>query len=449
MITPTAKNGRVRADLNMNKKNIRKYRFAPLFLAAFIRTFFAAIYGLALPNNYVFGDDVSAGFVGLISFIPAITYIAGPFLGRYITNKTKSSKTTILISSIFSMLMMILVVVFVSSSNLIVIILVIIFRSLEGLSNGMFWPEMFNYITTWEQSPPTQNGKRRDYLKLFNYSWNFGLISGFLAGYVLVELIGSDFIALIIAVGIACLSLLNLIFFESNEKYHLHEDRAVVVQNFKLLPQNRKEYEHPEKAPYTTESSDTSLYKVPLIMGLGGILFFASTKSILRFTLPFYLDDIFTIESQWVYLIVLGQQALQIVGLQIIRKFKKMRIGYWMGVVVLLISITILLFVSSSFEVLVIINIVTGFFFGLIHGVAQRIILDKGKHYNSKKYTMLSEAFIGLAFGVPPIAAGFLYEVELIYVFIFQIALLTVLTAILLVNHFKYVKKENLGIFKK
>ncbi|MHA1110962.1 MAG: MFS transporter [Promethearchaeota archaeon] len=429
----------------MTTQNPRKYRFAPLFIASFVRTFFAAIYGLALPNNYVFGEGVSAGFVGLISSIPAITYVAGPFLGRYITNKTKSSKTTIIISSIFSVLMMILVVILVSSSNLTVVILVIIFRSLEGLSNGMFWPEMFNYITSWEQSP-SHNGKKIDFLKYFNLSWNLGLISGFLTGYVLVELIESDYIAMIISVVIAGLSLINLIFFESNENFQVRENRAVTVQNFKILPQNREDFEHPEKAPYTSESLDTSLYKVPLIMGIGGILFFASTKSILRFTLPYFLEDIFTIESQWVYLIVLGQQALQIIGLQVIRKFKKMRIGYWISVVVIFSSIIILLFPPNIY-VLVILNITTGFFFGLIHGVAQRIILDKGKHYNSKKYTMLAEAFIGVAFGVPPIAAGFLYDLKLGYVFLFQIGLLTVLTVILLVNHFKYMKKEGLGRF--
>ncbi len=430
----------------MTTQNPRNYRFWSLFVASFVRTFFAAIYGLALPNNYVFGEGVSAGFVGLISSIPAITYVSGPFLGRYITRKTKSSKTTIVISSTFSFLMMILVVVFVTSSNLIIIILVIVFRALEGLSNGMFWPEMFNYLTSWEKS--VQNGKKIDYLKWFNYSWNFGLISGFFAGYVLVEWIGSDFIALIISLGIASLSLCNLFFFESNEKYQLHEDRAVVFQNFKISPQNREEFEHPEKAPYMSDSLDTLLFKVPLIMGLGGILFFASTKSILRFTLPYFLDDIFIIESQWVYLIVLGQQALQIFGLQVIRKFKRMRIGYWIGIVVLLGSILTLLLVPNSFEIMVIINILTGFFFGLIHGVAQRIILDKGKHHNSKKYTMLSEAFIGISFGVPPIVGGFLYDIKLTYVFLFQIGIMIVLIIILLVNHFKYMKSEKLGIFK-
>jgi Na+/melibiose symporter-like transporter len=431
----------------MNPQNQRYYRFWPLFVASFVRTFYGAIYGLAVPNNYVFGEGVSAGFVGLISFIPAITYIAGPFFGKYITTKTKSSKTTIRISSIFSVCMMILVVVFVSSSNLVSIILVIVFRSLEGFSNGMFWPEMFNYITSWEQLP-IQNGKKIDYLKFFNYSWNFGLILGFLGGFTLVELLNSDFIAVIFSVVIAGLSLIVLIYFEPNEKYHLYEDRAVVILNFKITPQSRDELEHTEKTPYTAELEDSSLFKVPLIMGLGGILFFASTKSVLRFTLPYFLEDVFDIQSQWVYLIVLGQQALQIIGLQLIRKFQKKRIGYWISVVVLLSSTIILLFLAENLVAVVLVNIITGFFFGLIHGVAQRIVIDKGKHYDSKKYTMLSEAFIGVAFGVPPIVSGFLYELEFFYVFLFQISVMITVTVVLLENHFKYMKKEKLGLFK-
>ena len=110
--------------------------------------------------------------------------------------------------------------------------------------------------------------------------------------------------------------------------------------------------------------------------------------------------------------------------------------------------ISILLFPPNIY-IIVIINIEMGFFFGLIHGVVQRIILDKGKHSDSKKYTMLSEAFIGIAFGVPPIVAGFLLELEILYVFLFQIGLMVVLISVLIVNHFKYMKNEKLGIFKK
>jgi len=87
----------------------------------------------------------------------------------------------------------------------------------------------------------------------------------------------------------------------------------------------------------------------------------------------------------------------------------------------------------------------------MIHGVAQRIILDKGKHYNSKRFTMLSEAIIGVSFGVPPIAAGFLYDINLNldYVFLYQICMLGVLIPFLLRYHFKYMKSEKLGIFRE
>ena len=424
----------------MNNKNVRNYRFWVLYSVSFVRTFFYAIYGLALPNYLIYDKAVTSSFVGTISSIAAILYVGGPLIGRAITKKT-GSKITLLISASFSFVMMILVVI-VSNP-----VLLIILRSLEGLSNGMFFPEIFNYITSWEKNP-IPNGKKIDHLKNFNYSWNFGLILGFLAGYGLVELIGSDFIAMIISVCIAGLALINILLMESDEKYQLHEDKAVVFLNLKYLPQNREELDNPQKAPYVSESPDTSLVNVPLIMGLGGILFFASTKSIFRFTLPYFLEDL-SIGSQWVYLIVLGQQVLQIVGLQIIRRFKKMRYGYWASVAILMGSIISILLFPPNIYIIVIINVEMGFFFGLIHGVVQRIILDKGKHYDSKKYTMLSEAFIGISFGVPPIVAGFLLELEFLYVFLFQIGLMVVLISVLLSYHFKYMKKEKLGIFKK
>ena len=62
---------------------------------------------------------------------------------------------------------------------------------------------------------------------------------------------------------------------------------------------------------------------------------------------------------------------------------------------------------------------------------------------------MLSEAVIGLSFGIPPIAGGFLYEIAINYVIIYQITILTILIIILLRYHFKYMKSEKLGLFKK
>ncbi|TFG18540.1 MAG: hypothetical protein EU530_08965 [Promethearchaeota archaeon] len=75
----------------MKNENHRNYRFWALFAASFIRTFYNSIYGLALPNYYIYTKSVSSSLVGAISSIAAITYIFGPLLGRLILNVKRTT----------------------------------------------------------------------------------------------------------------------------------------------------------------------------------------------------------------------------------------------------------------------------------------------------------------------------------------------------------------------
>jgi len=417
----------------------REYRFWPLFVLSFTRTFFYAIFDVAFLNYLIFDRKLDSGLIGIISAITSIIYVGGPFFGRYIATKT-NMKNVIFLSWSASTLMLVLSVIIMNP------IALIFFRSFEGFSNGAFWPQIWNYLTSWEKSHHMKN-KKIDFLKIFNYSWNLGLIFGFGLGYVLAYLI-SDYFAAIISVGIAVLSISVIFMLEPSDRFIFKEDRAVVVQGLKLTPKDWKEYESTEqKAPYT-EDVEKSLSRVPLVICMGGIIFFASTKSMYRFTIPYFFE-IGGQESFWIFGIVLFQQMLQMVGLQIIRKFKKMRIGYWIAIVIL-VSTTIALSVFSDTAIstylipISIVNITCGLFFGFIQGVTQRIVLDKGKKTNSTVYTMLSEAYVGISFGVPPIIAGFLFQLKFVYVFYFQIILSVLTISILLRYHFVYMKSEKL-----
>ena len=70
-----------------NDSNFRSYRFFPLFAMCFLRTFFYAIYSLALPNILIFEYNFTSGLVGTISSVGAIAYIMCPFFGRKVTEK--------------------------------------------------------------------------------------------------------------------------------------------------------------------------------------------------------------------------------------------------------------------------------------------------------------------------------------------------------------------------
>ncbi len=429
-----------------NRKNLtnefhRNYRFWPLFLISFLRTFYYAIYDVALPNFLIFDRKLDANINGFIIAIASISYVAGPYLGRLLSKKIGLKKVIILSWCITTSMLFLTVVI----SNPIALIL---FRTIEGISNGAFWPNIWNYITYWEKFYHEEE-RNIEFLKIFNYSWNFGLILGFGAGNLIV-FFTNDFIGMIISVGIAVISIFFVFFLEPSERFFIRNKRAVVVHGLKLTPQDWEEYKNPEKAPYTNSTKQSLLY-VPLVMCMGGIIYFASIKSIYRFTLPYFLE-MANEASFWVYGIVLLQQLLQMAGLQIIRKYEKKRYGYWIAVLFLLSSsITLIIFSllnpSDYIIIISILNIVSGLFFGIIQGVAQRIVLDKGKARNTTKYTMLSEVYIGFSFGIPPIIAGFLFEIDFVYVFVFLIGVLIILIGILLKYHFDYVRKEKLGIF--
>ena len=64
---------------------------------------------------------------------------------------------------------------------------------------------------------------------------------------------------------------------------------------------------------------------------------------------------------------------------------------------------------------------VSGLFFGLIHGTSMKIMLDYGTAKNTAKYSTINEIIIGIGFGVTPIIAGYVVEVNLYIIFVFII----------------------------
>lgn len=436
-------------SLKQNKKEgpketdqlkFRSYRFFPLFALCFLRTFFYSIFSLALPNILIFEKNFSAGLVGTISSVGAMAYIIGPFFGRKVTEKIGIKKTLILSHSI-SVTSIILSILFMNPVNL------ILMRAIDGFINGFFWQNAFNLISAWEKSSKTE--KKVNFLKFFNFSWNFGLIGGFLSGYVIVLLLGKDFIALIVSAIFASLLIPTAFFLESSEEFEIVENQAVILQDFKIRtkiisdsPPSPSKEDLSIIEQETASSDKDSMKNIPILMAWGGILLFASTKSIFRFTLPYFFK-FNNMDSYWVYIVVLFQQLLQITGLSVIQKFKKMRYGYFGGMGILIVfSLSFLIFPSISILAISIVNIVAGFCIGLVQGVAQRIVLDHSKSSGSRRYTMINEMFMGISFGIIPLIAGFLTELNIIYDFLFLGSELIILAVILIVTHQTHVNSS-------
>ncbi len=428
-----------RISKKQNNAEFRSYRFFPLFAMCFLRTFFYAIYSLALPNILIFEYNFSSGLVGTISSVGAIAYILGPFFGRKVTEKFGIKKTLIYSQSI-SVIAIIISIIYIDP------VVLIIMRAIDGFLTGFFWPNAFNLITSWEKS--CKREKKINFLRFFNFSWNFGLIGGFLAGYIIVLLLGQDFIALIVSAFFAGLIIPSAFFLESSDEFEVLEDQAVVFQDLKLRTKIISDIDTSSSKIKISisESVDSlkdkdSMEMVPIILAWGGILLYASTKSIFRFTLPYFFKFA-EMDSYWVYIVVLFQQVFQIIGLSIIQKFKKQRFGYFIGVFIL-IGFSLSFLFSPSIWVISIINIISGFCIGLVQGVTQRIVLDHSKSSGSRRYTMINEMFMGISFGIIPLIAGFLTEFDIVYDFIFLSVELIILAIILIAVHQKHVNSPN------
>ena len=434
-ISSTNKN---RISKKQNNSEFRSYRFFPLFAMSFLRTFFYSIYSLALPNILIFEYEFSSNLVGTISSVGAIAYIMGPFFGRKITEKLGIKKTLIL-SQTISVITIIISIIYIDP------VVLIFMRAIDGFVNGFFWPNAFNLISSWEKN--CKREKKINFLRYFNFSWNFGLIGGYLSGYFIVLLLGQDLIALIVSAIFASLLIPSALLLESSEEFEVLENQAVVLQDLKLHTKKFSDTISSETKASISDSADSpigkeSMKNIPIIMAWAGILLYASIKSIFKFTLPYFFK-FNGLDSYWVYIVVLFQQVFQIVGLSIIQKFKKQRIGFFIGVFIL-IGFTLSFLFGLSILVISIINIIAGLLIGLVQGVTQRIVLDHSKSSESRKYTMINEMFMGISFGIIPLIAGFLTDINIIYDFVFLSVELIILAIILIINHQKIVKSLNL-----
>jgi len=434
-ISSTNKN---RISKKQNNSEFRSYRFFPLFAMSFLRTFFYSIYSLALPNILIFEYEFSSNLVGIISSVGAIAYIMGPFFGRKITEKLGIKKTLIL-SQTISVITIIISIIYINP------VVLIFMRAIDGFVNGFFWPNAFNLISSWEKN--CKREKKINFLRYFNFSWNFGLIGGYLSGYFIVLLLGQDLIALIVSAIFASLLIPSALLLESSEEFEVLENQAVVLQDLKLHTKIFSDTISSETKVSISDSADSpigkeSMKNIPIIMAWAGILLYASIKSIFKFTLPYFFK-FNGFDSYWVYIVVLFQQVFQIVGLSIIQKFKKQRIGFFIGVFIL-IGFTLSFLFGLSILVISIINIIAGLLIGLVQGVTQRIVLDHSKSSGSRKYTMINEMFMGISFGIIPLIAGFLTDINIIYDFVFLSVELIILAIILIINHQKIVKSLNL-----
>jgi len=409
--------------MNMRSNENINYRTWPIFLIAFIRLFYVSIFERALQNYLYFVVNITESTLGTISAAGAIAYIFAPLIGQQITKKI-GIRNALIISAIGTPILTGAQLLFFEPLYLISC------RVMLGLVLGLFWPNCLNLLSKWQMVSTPERAKKN--LNLFNLSWNFGFIGGLLTGY-LWAFVWDDFFAMIISFSMSFL-LIPFSFFlkepKTVEKVEIHLDQ--VIEN--LPPVNVDQDSRVE----------TMMMAFPIIFSWVALVMLSISKSTILFSYPIFIKAFDSNLSDLTYLVQAGIQLGQVSGLVWINSMKpsKRKLSLILGVLMItLIAFSILIIREILF--ITIITLATGLFFGLIHGVALKIMLDYGTAKNTTKYSMINEILIGIGFGLTPIFAGYIAEVD-IYLIFTVVVFLGVVISTYLISQSRKVKWERI-----
>jgi hypothetical protein len=169
--------------------------------------------------------------------------------------------------------------------------------------------------------------------------------------------------------------------------------------------------------------SNNKLIVYPILFSWIVLLIYAASKSVFRFSIPVFLKDSGS-PSYFSYLIQLSMQVGQLGGLTWSNSMKiySRKISVYVSLIMILFS-SIAIVLVQNILFISIISASIGLFIGIIQGTSLKIMIDYGAAKNTKKYSTINEVLKGIGFGLTPIAAGFIAEINIYGVFVFLIIL--------------------------
>ena len=141
----------------------------------------------------------------------------------------------------------------------------------------------------------------------------------------------------------------------------------------------------------------------------------------------------------------LGQQLLQIVAILIVNRLNpKAQYQAYLTGIMGLIGLTFLTIIFPA-QLLVIVIILMGFCCGLIYVFPLQVTLNYGTVGDSLKYAGYSEMFTAIGYGVLPVIAGFVAEINLMfnYRLLMQILVVSFLISIGIYGRVQQQRKVN------
>lgn len=383
--------------------SLNAYRAWPIFLLSFTRLFFLSIFERAFQNYLYFYINISESTLGFISSASAVAYIFGPIIGQLITSKL-GIRNSLILSSVTTPLLVGLQMIYFAPWYLISL------RIVSGLLLGVYWPNCYNLLSRWQRVSNEEKSKSN--FKNYNYSWNMGFILGLLTGYFLALTL-NEYITMTIAWGISFLLIPFSFLLKKDEELNKIE---------RDLEQGINKVDFQDKAESLSKNnSNHSMIIYPILFSWLTLITYTMSKSIIRFSYPVFLKE-FGGPSYNAYLVQLAIQIGQLTGLTLINYVKihsKKAVVFLSIIAIVLISLSIILF--PNIILISIVSASVGIFIGLIQGTSLKIMIDYGAEKNTKKYSTINEIIKGMGFGLTPIVAGFVAEVNVLIMFGFLI----------------------------
>ncbi|MFX0003920.1 MAG: MFS transporter [Candidatus Hermodarchaeota archaeon] len=382
----------------------KSYTAWPIFLLAFVRLFYVAIFERALANYLLYDIGIRESTLGFISSAGAITYIFAPMLGQIITNKYLGIRNALILSSVLTPILTGFQIIFPQAWFL------IICRVLLGLTLGFFWPNCLNLLSKWQKTSSPEVSKKN--FAFFNFSWNIGFISGLLVGFLWAFTWG-DFIPMIISWLLSFL-LIPIGFFIKKELKPSLSKEIIIYQSEDPLS-------HLDLKEDLIVNTRTPMIVFPVLFSWVCIMFLTISKSIFIFGYPILVKQLLSDEYSYLtYIVQGGVQLMQLIGLTWINSIKIY--GRKIASIISIIAVSIVGFtiaVIGNIWYISVITIVIGLGLGLIHGVGMKIMLEYGTAENTSKYSTINEILVGMGFGLTPIVAGYVMEAYLFGIYWF------------------------------
>jgi MFS family permease len=378
------------------------YHVWPIFLLSFIRLFYVSIFERALSNYLLYDIKIRQSTLGIISSAGALTYIIAPIIGQIVTKKFLGIRTALIFSSVATPILTGAQIIFPEPGFL------IFCRVSLGLTMGFFWPNCLNLLSRWQRISSIEKSKKN--FALFNVSWNFGFILGLIVGFFWA-FSWNDYSAMVMAWILSFLLIPVSFFIKKYSKKDISTD--------KVIYQTEDPLSHLDIKEDLTVNRNTPMVVYPILFSWLGILILTVSKSSFAFSYQIFLKPFDNI-LYLTYLVQCGVQTTQLIGLTWINSMNtyKRKFASFTGLIFVVIFALLILFLRDIIYISII-SASVGLFLGFVHGTSMKIMLEYGTAQDTSKYATINEIIIGAGFGLTPIIAGYVSEINIYSIFMF------------------------------